>query len=194
MDLTPTAIQPIGPFYHFALTPGWETGDNSAGVMAGPEACGERARLTIRVLDRDGSPVTNAMIELWQADAGGKYNHPADTQEKIADPALRGFGRLATDDEGLCVFETVKPGQVPGLKGRFQAPHINVNVYAPGLLRRAVTRIYFEGDSANASDHVLALVPKDRRPTLLARPGAEAGEWRFDLHLTGPCETVFFDV
>ncbi len=189
MDLTPTAIQPIGPFYHFALTPGWETGDNSAGVMAGPEARGERARLTIRVLDRDGSPVTNAMIELWQADAGGKYNHPADTQEKPADPAFRGFGRLATDDEGLCIFETVKPGRVQS-----QAPHINVNVYAPGLLRRAVTRIYFEGEPANASDQVLALVPKDRRPTLLASRGAEAGAWHFDLHLTGPCETVFFDV
>jgi protocatechuate 3,4-dioxygenase alpha subunit len=194
MDLTPTAIQPIGPFYHFALTPGWETGDNSAGVMASPEARGERVRLAVRVLDRDGNPVTNAMIELWQADAGGKYNHPADTQEKTADPAFRGFGRLATDDDGLCVFETVKPGQVPGLKGRFQAPHINVNVYAPGLLRRVVTRIYFDGDSANALDETLELVPDNRRLTLLARPGAQTGDWCFDLHLTGLRETVFFDV
>jgi protocatechuate 3,4-dioxygenase alpha subunit len=189
MDLIHTANQPIGPFYHFALTPGWETGDNSAGVMAGPDARGERARLVVRVLDRDGIPVTNAMIELWQADAGGKYNHPADTQAKTPDPAFHGFGRLATDDQGLCVFETVKPGRVQS-----QAPHINVTVYAPGLLRRAVTRIYFAGDPANASDEVLGLVPEDRRPTLLAQPAAEAGEWRFDLHLTGPCETVFFDV
>jgi protocatechuate 3,4-dioxygenase alpha subunit len=198
MDLTPTAIQPIGPFYHFALTPGWETGDNSAGVMAGPEARGERVRLTIRLLDKDGNPVTNGMIELWQADAGGKYNHPADTQEKAADPAFRGFGRLATNDQGLCLFETVKPGPVPamapGLKDRFQAPHINVTVFAPGLLRPVVTRIYFEGDPANEADAVLRLVPEDRRPTLLARPGAEPGAWCFDLHLTGPCETVFFDV
>jgi protocatechuate 3,4-dioxygenase, alpha subunit len=190
MDLIHTANQPIGPFYHFALTPGWEIGDNSAGVMAGPEARGERVRLTVRALDRDGSPVTNAMIELWQADAGGKYNHPVDTQPKTADPAFRGFGRLATNDQGLCVFETVKPGPVPIL----QAPHINVTVYAPGLLRRVVTRIYFDGESANASDQVLGLVPEGRRPTLLARPGAEAGEWCFDLHLSGPCETVFFDV
>jgi protocatechuate 3,4-dioxygenase, alpha subunit len=189
MDLTHTAIQPIGPFYHFALTPGWETGDNSAGVMAGPDAHGERIRLSVRVLDRDGGPVTNAMIELWQADAGGKYNHPADTQNKPPDPAFRGFGRLATDDQGLCVFETVKPGRVQS-----QAPHINVSVYAPGLLRRAVTRIYFEGDSANATDEILELAPKDRRPTLLAHCGAGAGQWCFDLHLTGPCETVFFDV
>ena len=194
MDLIPTAIQPIGPFYHFALTPGWETGDNSAGVMAGPEARGERVRLAIRVLDRDGGLVTNAMIELWQADAGGKHNHPADTQAKTADQAFRGFGRLATDDQGLCVFETVKPGQVPGVKGQFQAPHINVSVYAPGLLRRAVTRIYFAGNPANGTDEVLGLVLEDRRPTLLAHPVAEAGAWHFDLHLTGPCETVFFDL
>jgi protocatechuate 3,4-dioxygenase, alpha subunit len=194
MELVHTANQPIGPFYHFALNPGWETGDNSAGVMAGPEALGERVRLTVRLLDRDGNPVTNGMIELWQADAGGKYDHPADTQNKIADPAFRGFGRLATDEQGLCVFETVKPGPVPGLGERMQAPHIDVTVYAPGLLRRVVTRIYFEGDPANVSDQVLELVSADRRPTLMARGGVEGSQWYFDLHLTGPCETVFFDI
>jgi protocatechuate 3,4-dioxygenase alpha subunit len=194
MDLVHTANQPIGPFYHFALTPGWENGDSSAGVMAGPDARGERVRLTVRLLDGDGKPVTNAMIELWQADAGGKYNHPADTQEKTADPAFRGFGRLATDDQGLCVFETVKPGRVPGLQNRTQAPHISVRVYAPGLLRPVVTRIYFDGDTANAADRILELVPEDRRPTLFARSGATPGEWCFDLHLTGLRETVFFDV
>jgi protocatechuate 3,4-dioxygenase, alpha subunit len=193
MDLIPTANQPIGPFYHFALTPGWATGDRSAGVMAGPEAQGERIRLTVRVLDSDGRPVTNGMIELWQADACGKYNHPADTQAKTADPGFRGFGRLATDDQGLCVFETVKPGPVPGFK-KAQAPHINVSIYAPGLLRRVVTRIYLAGDPANDSDQVLELVPEDRRPTLFAHNGAERGEWCFDLHLSGLRETVFFDV
>ncbi|HEY3825227.1 MAG TPA: protocatechuate 3,4-dioxygenase subunit alpha [Bryobacteraceae bacterium] len=194
MDLYPTAIQPIGPFYHFALTPGWAASDSSAGTMAGPEARGEHIHLTVRLLDKDGKPVTNGMIELWQADAGGKYDHPADTQEKTADPAFRGFGRLATDDNGLCLFETVKPGQTPGLKGQMQAPHISVSVFAPGLLRRVVTRIYFEGDPANATDEILALVPEDRRPTLMAHAGSEACEWQFDLYLTGPCETVFFDV
>lgn len=194
MHLVPTAIQPIGPFFHFALTPGWATGDSSAGLMAGPGAKGERAQLTIRVLDSGGSAVTNAMIELWQADASGKYDHPADTQEKIADPAFKGFGRLASDNEGSCVFETVKPGQVPGLKGHPQAPHINVTIFAPGLLRPAFTRIYLAGDPANASDYILSLVPEDRRSSLLAHPGARKGEWRFDLHLSGPCETVFFDI
>jgi len=189
MKLVPTAIQPIGPFFHFALTPGWESGDRSAGVMAGPNTLGEHITLRIRLLDRDAAPVTNGMLELWQADANGKYNHPADTQPKTADPNFHGFGRLATDDAGLSIFETVKPGQVEG-----QAPHINVTIFAPGLLRPVYTRLYFEGDPANASDQVLNLAPADRRPTLLARPAAEPGTWHFDIYLQGPCETVFFDV
>lgn len=189
MKLVPSPIGPIGPFYHFALTPGWEGGDRSAGVMAGPDTKGARITLRIRVLDRDAAPVTNGMIELWQADAGGKYNHPADTQPGAADPSFHGFGRLATDDAGLCIFETVKPGRVES-----QAPHVNISIFAPGLLRPVMTRFYFDGDPANASDQVLNLVPADRRPTLLARPGAEAGTWHFDVYLQGPCETVFFDV
>ena len=189
MKLAPTAHQPIGPFYHFALTPGWETGDRSAGVMAGPGTKGDRITLRIRLLDRDANPVTNGMVELWQADAGGKYNHPVDTQPGAADPSFHGFGRLATDDAGLCIFETVKPGRVES-----QAPHIDVSIFAPGLLRPVMTRFYFEGDAANGSDQVLNLVPADRRQTLLARPAAEPGAWRFDIYLQGPCETVFFDV
>lgn len=189
MDLTPTANQPIGPFYHFALTP-----DNAGGVMAGPAARGERIVLVVKVLDMQGALVTNAMIELWQADSEGRYSHPADPHAKDADPEFKGFGRMATDDAGLCVFDTVKPGAVEGFKGRMQAPHINVSVYTPGLLLRAVTRIYFEDDPANETDQVLGIVPADRRPTLMARVGPGAGEWCFDLHLAGPCETVFFDI
>src|SRR5579863_7038648 len=147
MDLHHTADQPIGPFYHFALTT-----NNEAGVMARPGAKGERVDLAIRLLDSDGKPVTNGMIELWQASAAGVYNDPAD-------PEFNGFGRLATDVQGLCLFHTVKPGRVPGWGGKIQAPHINVSIYAPGLTKRAVTRIYFGDDPANDSDQVLGLIP-----------------------------------
>src|SRR6266566_2672925 len=175
MDLIHTANQPIGPFFHFALTP-----DNAGACLAGPDAKGERIQLACRILDRDGKPVTNAMVELWQADGAGKYNHPADTQEKAPDPSFRGFGRLASDEHGLCVFHTVRPGRVPGWSGVFQAPHINVSVYTPGLLRRVVTRIYYADEPANDADQVLGMVPEDRRPTLMARRGVEPGEWTFD--------------
>ena len=121
MDLVPTPSQTIGPFFHFCLAP-----DESLGEMAGPAAIGERVKLVCRVTDGDGSPVDDAMIELWQADANGKYNHPDDTQETAADPAFRGFGRLATNREGVCVFETVKPGRVPALCSviRFSSPSV----------------------------------------------------------------------
>lgn len=182
MDLHHTANQPIGPFYHFALTP-----DKAAGLMAGPDANGERVELIVQVLDGGGKPVTNGMIELWQASAAGIHNDPGD-------PSFHGFGRLATDDLGLCVFHTVKPGRVPGLDGKLQAPHISVSVYAPGLTKRAVTRIYFAGDFANDEDQILALVPESRRSTLMASKGVEAGKWNFDLYLCGHCETAFFDI
>ena len=140
------------------------------------------------------SPVPDAMIELWQADAGGKYQHPEDTRPIAPDPAFCGFGRLATDDCGACRFETVRPGRVPGPNGALQAPHINVHVFARGMLWHLFTRIYFAGDPANGEDAILELVPKDRRDTLLARPDPNVPSlWSFDVHLTGERETVFFD-
>ncbi len=190
MDLVPSPSQTIGPFFHFALT-----ADEALGRLAGPSARGERIRLACRVLDGDGAPVDDAMIELWQADAGGKYNHPDDAQDKAPDPAFRGFGRLSTNEDGVCVFETVRPGRVPGCGGTLQAPHVNVSVFARGLLNRLVTRLYFAGDAANEDDPVLALVSEDRRHTLMAHP--EAGHrdlWNFEIHLCGERETVFFDV
>ena len=169
----PIPEQPIGPFFHVLTDP------QNLGTVAGPAAKGERVHLGCRVFDSEGAPVTNAMIELWQADAGGKYNPP--------DPEFRGFGRRTTDDRGACVFETVKPGRVTG-----QAPHINVSIYTPGLLKRAVTRIYFADDPANHEDQVLALVPEDRRATLMAHHSE--GAWIFHIHLRGDRETVFFVV
>ncbi len=188
MDVTPS--QTIGPFFHLCLTV-----DETAGRLAGPGAEGERVTLICRVLDGDGIPVDDAMIELWQADASGTYNHPDDPRYADHDPAFRGFGRLATNRDGVCVFETVKPGRVPASNGTSEAPHVNVSVFARGLLKRAVTRIYFAGDSANQHDPVLAMTPADRRETLMARQdSAKPSAWTFDIHLCGERETVFFEI
>lgn len=192
MDLVPTPSQTIGPFFHFALSVN--------GCLAAAGAQGERVSLACRLLDGDGLPVPDAMIELWQADANGRYNHPEDPQGKTTDPAFWGFGRLSTDEHGACAFETIKPGRVPGWGPAMQAPHMNVSIFARGMLKRLVTRIYFAGDAANAEDALLALVPEERRGTLMAQPRmaqadtAQPGSWTFDIHLCGEGETVFFDV
>ncbi len=191
MSLGPTPSQTVGPFFSFGLT----TENSSVRCIAGPQAKGERVLLTCRVLDGDGAPVPDAMIEIWQADANGKYNHPDDGQDKAVDPACAGFGRRGTADDGSCEFETIKPGRVPGPGGVVQAPHLSLAVFARGMFKQLYTRLYFSGDPANHEDPVLSLVPEDRRETLMAHPdSARLGVWRFDLHLQGEDETVFFDV
>jgi len=167
--------QTVGPFFHLGLV-------CQDACLVRPDTEGERIRLRFRLLDGDGVPIPDGMIELWQADASGKYN----------DPAFCGFGRLATDKDGVCTFDTIRPGRVP-CEGGCQAPHINVSVFARGLLARLCTRVYFEGDPALGEDPILALVPEDRRVTLLARRSAN-NEWTFDIHLQGERETVFFDI
>lgn len=190
MSLVPTASQTVGPFFHLGCTRA-----HSVSCLAAPEAKGVRIRLHCRVLDGDGVPVPDAMLELWQANAEGKYAHPDDTQDKPADPHCGGFGRLATDEQGYCLFHTVKPGGVPGPDDTRQAPHISVSVFARGIQKRLATRIYFSGDPANANDTVLALVPEARRATLMAHPDfADGGLWNFTIRLCGEGETVFFDV
>jgi protocatechuate 3,4-dioxygenase alpha subunit len=185
----PSASQTVGPYFHLGLTEG-----RDQACLATPSARGERIRLAIRVLDGEGAPVPDSMIELWQADASGKYNHPDDPQEKVADPAFTGFGRQPSDANGRFVFETVRPGRVPGTDGALQAPHINVHVFSRGVLWHISTRIYFSGDPANSDDAILNLVPAARRDTLLARPDLQQpGTWAIDFHLCGPGETVFFD-
>ena len=186
-NITPTASQTVGPYFHLGCTE-----QSSVASLVAPETRGDRIRLAFRVLDGDGLPLDDAMIEIWQADAEGKYNHPEDSPAITLDPAFCGFGRLATDEEGVCTFETIVPGPVPANDG-LQAAHINVSVFARGILKRLATRVYFDADPALGDDPILALVPAERRPTLLAKE-ASAGSWMFEIHLCGEKETVFFDV
>jgi protocatechuate 3,4-dioxygenase, alpha subunit len=189
-----TPSQTVGPYYAIALTPGGYDWTPSVGNnLVTPDASGERIRIEGRVLDGDGKPVNDAMIEIWQADAAGRYAHPAD---KRANPnaAFKGFGRAGTDESGSYGFETVKPGAVAGPNGP-QAPHVVVAVFARGLLRQCYTRLYFSDDAANDADPVLRLVPQERRATLIAqRQGGEHAVYRFDIRLQGEGETVFFEV
>jgi len=187
-DMPPTASQTVGPYFHLGCTE-----HSSVASLVTADTQGERIHLTCRVLDGDGVPVPDAMIELWQSNAQGKYNHPEDPQQKAIDPAFFGFGRMATDENGACGFKTILPGRVPGNDGTLQAAHINVSIFARGILKRLATRIYFAGDPALAGDPILALTPSARRHTLLAQQ-AGPGEWTFTIHLCGENETVFFDV
>ena len=190
MDLTPTPAQTAGPYFHLGCTRA-----HSVSCIAGPDARGERVRLLCRVLDGDGIPVDDAMVEIWQADSEGRYHHPGDLRAKSVDPACHGFGRLATNAEGICVFDTIKPGRVPGNNGTLQAPHFNVSVLGRGILNRLATRIYIADDPSNGEDPILALVPVERRSTLMARSDSRnPGEWHFEVRLSGEDETVFFDV
>ena len=183
--LSPSASQTVGPFYSYALTP-----NGDLGCLWRPAVKGERIRVRLRVTDGSGAPVPDGMLEIWQADAAGRYSHPEDPHQKEADPAFCGFGRLSTDDNGVSVFDTVRPGA----SGQ-QAPHINVSIFARGLLNHLCTRIYFAGDPLLASDPVLALVPEERWHTLIAqRDVNNAAQWNLDIRLQGEDETVFFAV
>jgi protocatechuate 3,4-dioxygenase, alpha subunit len=187
MDLTPTPSQTAGPFFHLGLTD-----RRSVSCIAGEGARGERIWLTVRVLDGAGAPVPDAMIELWQADSEGNYKHHVGAS---AGANFRGFGRLATAEDGSCTFATIRPGRVSGPDDTLQAPHINVSILGRGILKGLSTRAYFADDSANAQDPVLALVPESRRGTLFAKPDpTRAGGWIFEIRLRGTGETVFFDV
>ena len=155
-----------------------------------PRAIRIRGRLT----DAAGDGVPDGMIETWQANAAGRYHHPADDRDELAlEDGFLGFGRSGTEDDGRFEIVTVKPGRVPWPTGGMQAPHINVSIFARGLLNRVATRLYFDGDPANAEDPVLKMVDPARRATLIAKKDA-AGAWRLPIHLGGANETVFFDV
>jgi protocatechuate 3,4-dioxygenase, alpha subunit len=194
--LIPTPSQTVGPFFSLGLDrPDWN--DLTRGHPQG-----ERIVIEGRVLDGDGAPVPDAVVEIWQANAAGRYAHPEDQQtDKPLDPNFRGFGRSATDAEGRFRFTTVKPGPVPGRGNSLQAPHINVLLFSRGLLIHLHTRIYFEGEAANAADPLLSSIEDAKaRGTLLARreagssQGGSPARYRFDIIMQGDNETAFLEL
>ena len=193
--LTQTPSQTVGPYFAYGLAPeqyGYDLTSIAGGSLVRTDTEGERIRIEGRVFEGKGQAVSDALIEIWQADAKGRYAHPADPRGSNA--SFKGFGRCGTgtDPEHRFIFDTVKPASVDGR----QAPHINVIVMMRGLLLHAFTRIYFSDEAAaNARDPVLQSVPAERRETLIARREVAPGGvvYRFDIHMQGERETVFFD-
>jgi protocatechuate 3,4-dioxygenase, alpha subunit len=181
-----TSSQTIGPYLHIGMD--WAVNPE----FAGPKVKGERINVTGRMVDGDGAPVNDAMLEIWQANSYGRYAHPEDMRDLPLDEGFTGWGRVTTDEDGRFRFSTIKPGRVPAEGGGLQAPHLNVTIFMRGMLKQLVTRMYFEGDAANAQDPVLSRVPQPRRATLFARPSGDVLEW--NIVLQGERETVFFDV
>ena len=187
--LTPS--QTIGPFYWGTLVNAYRAD------LAPPGVAGERIELVLSLYDTEGVLIPDGLLEIWQANSHGRYNHPDDRRNLPLDAGFEGFGRASTDTKGEAHFTTVKPGRVPwphgGVEGGgMQAAHVNISVFARGVLNRLATRLYFDGDPALAEDPVLKLVDATRRPTLIAKRDA-SGVWRLPIHIGGAHETVFFD-
>jgi protocatechuate 3,4-dioxygenase alpha subunit len=187
-----TSSQTVGPFFEPALL----REDARRNVLIQPETAGERIRIEGRILDGDGIPVPDAMVEIWQANANGRYNHPSDQGPALLDSSFLGFGRSGTTEDGSYWFETVKPGSVPFDGERLQAPHICFTVFSRGLLNHVMTRMYFEDEPSNVNDPVLLCVPEERRATLLARRDLAGAVvvYHFDIVLQGTNETAFFNL
>jgi protocatechuate 3,4-dioxygenase alpha subunit len=183
----PTPSQTVGPFFNIGL-PGAHT-------RLVEESAGEAVKLWGVVYDGEGEAVPDALLEVWQANRAGRYDHPEDPREDAPlEDGFRGFGRAETDGDGRYEFVTVKPGPVPAPGGGRQAPHILVSVFARGVLKRLATRVYFPDETAaNDADPVLSAVAPERRATLVAAEDGGGG-LRFDVRLQGEGETVFFDV
>ena len=190
-----TPSQTVGPFFKYGLTPDgqYEWNDAFTSNLITPDTSGERIRVEGRVFDGDGQPVPDAMLEIWQADAQGRFSDPQD-QRAPPNSTFKGFGRCGTDRNGSFAFDTIKPGMVPDPDGKPQAPHIVLAIFARGMLLQLYTRIYLDGEAANAADPVLALVPTERRSTLIAARDPGNAAYRFDIRLQGDDETVFFDI
>jgi len=206
-----TPSQTVGPFFHYGLP--WKGGADLVGpsdMGARPDLfpdahyqlnlpsstgtpAGDVIELAGCVYDARGDIVPDAMIEIWQANAAGRYASPDDPREDVAiDPHFIGFGRASTSAEGIYRFRTVRPGRVPGPGNSLQAPHLAVSVFARGVLKRLATRCYFADGDGNDVDPILGLVPGARRGTLIAQP--RDGGWWLDIRLGGAGETVFFDL
>jgi protocatechuate 3,4-dioxygenase alpha subunit len=186
MSLLTTASQTVGPYLRIGLT------ELACDTIAPAEVAGERVTVQGRLFDGDWKPVADGAIEIWQANARGKYASPADTQDTPVEKGFRGFGRVLTGVDGEFRFTTIKPGRVPGPGGVLQAPHLAIVVFMRGSLRHLLTRMYFPDEAANAEDPILKLVPADRRATLIAKAVAPATlEW--NVYVQGANETVFFD-
>lgn len=188
-----TPSQTVGPFFAMML------GRDGDEVLAGPDTTGEHIRITGRLLDGNGDPIEDGLLEIWQANAAGRYRHPLDARTDLdLDEEFTGFGRTRTSfEDGTFAFATVKPGRVPAPAGGHQAPHVSVVIQGRGMLNPLFTRIYFaDEDAANADDPVLAAAPADRRHTLLAaRTDTDGvGTYRSDIRIGGDHETVFLDV
>ncbi|MEV0681426.1 protocatechuate 3,4-dioxygenase subunit alpha [Actinosynnema sp. NPDC050436] len=184
-ELQTTPSQTVGPFFAHGLF--WEDGP-----FVVPEGTEGAFRVEGRVLDGNGEPVPDAVVETWQADPGGRFDHPDDPRGAVRWKDFRGFGRAATDAEGRWGLLTVKPGPLPSGDGR-EAPHLNVSVFCRGMLVRLVTRIYFPDEEANADDPVLRSIGDPAaRGTLIAATTPHG--YHFDIRLQGEHETVFFDV
>ena len=188
----PSAWQTLGPFFDRQLV---RAGNDLTRLKAdAPAAEGRVIEIVGQVREIDAAPVPGCLIELWQANAAGRYAHPADRSDRPLDPNFRGFGRALTDPDGRYSFRTIKPGAVPSRGNRWQAPHILFSLFAAGLLRRLVTRLYFPDEHATTTDPILATIDDPAaRATLIARIDAAApARYVFDIVLRGEGETAFF--
>jgi protocatechuate 3,4-dioxygenase, alpha subunit len=202
--LRETPSQTAGPYVHIGLIPkqaGFDIFEkNFSNVLTSANTQGERMKIEGRVFDGAGAPLKDALVEIWQANAAGRYNHPADRQDKPLDKDFRGWGRAGSDfATGLYAFETIKPGAVVGRSGyRPMAPHINFWIAARGINIGLSTRMYFsDEEAANAADPVLNIIdPEIRRQTLIGQRAMDGRDvvYTFEIYLQGERETVFFDV
>lgn len=194
-----TPSMTVGPWFSYGLTPeDYGRKELATGRIAGAKVQGQHITLSGCVYDGAGKPVPDAMLEIWQANANGRYAHPADSRAAVPLQAeFSGFGRVSTDPDGRYAFTTIKPGRVPapgsGRGNVMQAPHLNLTVFARGLLSHLFTRLYFsDGGTANAEDPILSLVEPARRGTLIAQRSASGAQYALDIHLQGDNEMVFF--